>query len=156
MICFFDSSALAKRYLNEAGSQWVRAHTYPSSGHIAIIGHITRVEIVAAIARRQRDPAAKLTIGERDRLIGLFERHLANGHYTVVKTKPAIIDVAAVLPRQYKLRGYDAVQLATALVANTSVIARGFQPLALVSADKELLAAALAIGLNTVDVRQYR
>lgn len=52
--------------------------------------------------------------------------------------------------------GYDAVQLATALVANTSVIARGFQPLALVSADKELLAAALAIGLNTVDVRQYR
>ncbi len=112
--------------------------------------------MVTAIARRQRDPAAKFTIVERDRRIGLFERHLANVHYTVVKTKSAIIDAAVVLPRQSKLRGYDAVQLATAMVANASAIARGYQPLALVSADTELLAAAIAIGLHTVDVRQYR
>jgi uncharacterized protein len=54
-----------------------------------------------------------------------------------------------VLTQQYGLRGYDAVQLAAALVANDDLVANGNTPLMFVSADSDLLLAAHAEGLAT-------
>jgi hypothetical protein len=37
-ILYFDSSALAKRYMPETGTNWVRKHTTSSAGNDVIIG----------------------------------------------------------------------------------------------------------------------
>ena len=43
---YFDSSALIKRYVSEAGSAWVCGLFDPGLGHEAFIAEITPVEIV--------------------------------------------------------------------------------------------------------------
>ena len=60
-----------------------------------------------------------------------------------------MIDWAVNLALHHKLRGYDAVQLATALVANEALTAADLAPLLFVTADAALVAAAGAEGLAT-------
>jgi uncharacterized protein len=50
-----DSSGLAKRYVDEAGSNWVRAIVEPASDNIVSIADITRTEVTSALARRARE-----------------------------------------------------------------------------------------------------
>ena len=150
MILYLDTSALAKRYLAEIGSGWVRTITDPASGNTIAVADITRVEIGAAIARRQRDPRSQMSIAERDAIIHLFDRHVA-GEYLMVATAPQVIDTAYRLTQQNQLRGYDAVQLASALLLNTELVAAGAPPLILLSSDRELLVAATSEGLATDD-----
>ena len=52
--CYFDSSALVKRYVNETGSTWVCGLFDPGLRHEVFIAAITSVEIIAAITRRAR------------------------------------------------------------------------------------------------------
>jgi hypothetical protein len=59
------------------------------------------------------------------------------------------------LAETHGLRGYDAMQLATALEVNTLRIVSGLPPLTLVSADVELNAAAIAEGLTVEDPNAY-
>jgi uncharacterized protein len=51
------------------------------------------------------------------------------------------------LTQNHKLRGYDAVQLATSLVANGVLITAGLSHLTFVAADDDLVVAARAEGL---------
>ncbi len=150
MIYFIDTSALAKRYLVEQGSGWIRAITDPSSGNRIAVGNITRVEIGAAIARRQRDPRYRMTVADRDALISLFDYHVRN-EYLVVDMLPTIVDDAYQLTRIYQLRGYDAIQLAAARALNKQLIAAGLPSLVLLTGDGELLTAACADGLAVDD-----
>ena len=53
-VYFFDSSALAKRHVEELGSTWVRSLTRVKAGHTLYIARITSVELTSAITRRQR------------------------------------------------------------------------------------------------------
>jgi len=62
-----DSSGLIKRYVDEVGSDWVRAIVDPSSANIISIADITRVEVTSALARRAREGV--ITLIERDELI---------------------------------------------------------------------------------------
>lgn len=150
MIFLLDTSALAKRYVAEPGSAWVRTLTDPASGNSIAIGNITRVEIGAALARRQRNPRNRMSIADRDALVRLFDRHVAQ-EYLTVDTVPAVIDLANHLTQQHQLQGYDAVQLASALTLNTQLLTAGLPALTLVSSDRELLQAANAAGLTTDD-----
>lgn len=52
--CFFDGSGLAKRYIAENGTAWVKEITDPSAGNRVYVARVTLVEIVSAIARRTR------------------------------------------------------------------------------------------------------
>jgi predicted nucleic acid-binding protein len=51
---YLDSSALAKRYLVETGSAWIRSITAPAAGKVLIISRITLVEVSSALSRRYR------------------------------------------------------------------------------------------------------
>lgn len=62
-----------------------------------------------------------------------------------------IIQRAVDVIRRHTLRGYDAVQLACGLTLNDMLIAAAENPLIFVSADKSLLTAAQAEGLQTDD-----
>ena len=54
---------------------------------------------------------------------------------------------ALLLTQLHRLRGYDAVHLASALAANAVLIAVGSPPLILVAADRDLRDAAMREGL---------
>ena len=57
-VYFFDSSALVKRYAQETGSAWVEVLTRTRRRVIVLyLARITAVEVVAAVARRQRGGA---------------------------------------------------------------------------------------------------
>jgi uncharacterized protein len=50
-ILYFDTSAVAKRYMPETGTNWVRKQTASNTGNDVVIAQITPVELYAAIAR---------------------------------------------------------------------------------------------------------
>lgn len=116
---YLDSSAIAKRYLAEIGSAWIRALTDPTSGHSITLAEITRVEVAAALAARHRAPGG-ITRQEHDHAINLLSQHWILEYTLAPATRP-ILNMAVDLTQRHRLRGYDAVQLATALVTNASL-----------------------------------
>lgn len=146
---FVDSSALVKRYVTEVGTLWVQALADPVVGNTIVSAAITRVEVAAALASRHRAPTG-LTLAERNGAVALLERHCST-EYVLIPIDTLVLDRALVLTQRHRLRGYDAVQLATALSVNDSYLATGLPRLAFLSADRDLLNAALAEGLAVDD-----
>jgi predicted nucleic acid-binding protein len=144
---YLDASAVVKRYSPETGTAWVKALTEPATGHTIILGEITRAEVAAAVAAKHRAPGG-ITIEERDDAVALFLSHCITD-YDLIAVNRSIIERAVDLTLKHKLRGYDAVQLATALVANEALSAADLAPLIFVAADADLVAAAGAEGLPT-------
>jgi predicted nucleic acid-binding protein len=149
---FFDTSALVKRHVTEIGSGWVRARTAAKSGHTLYIAGITAVEMTSAITRRQR--GGSLSAAQGGAIYGHFRRHLAQ-RYVVLEITPALVAAAVLLARSHGLRAYDAVQLAAALDIERSHRQAGLPPITLVSADRELNAAARAEGLVIDDPNNH-
>jgi hypothetical protein len=142
---YLDSSALVKRYLTETGSFWIAALTDSAVGNTIVVAEITRVEVAAALAARQR-ASAGIILAERDRLVTLFLQH-CDTEYMLVPLNNQIYDQAVRLTQQHRLRGYDAVQLAVTRDINTLAIAAGLSALTFTAADDDLLVAARAAGL---------
>jgi predicted nucleic acid-binding protein len=145
---FFDTSGLVKRHVNEVGSRWVRSLTQAKAGHTLYIARITAVEMVAAITRRQR--GGSLSAPQAGAILGHFRRHLAN-RYFILEVTPPLLSAAMNLSRTHGLRAYDAVQLAAALELDRGHQTAGFGPVPLISADRDLNAAAAAEGLAVDD-----
>lgn len=150
---FLDASAIAKRYSVEAGSAWVASLIAPASGHGFLLAEITLAEVAAAFAAKHRAPRG-ITQKERDDALGLFLGH-CRAEYELVAVNRHVIDRAVLLTQSLKLRGYDAVQLAAALIANETLGAAGLSPLIFVSADDDLVIAARAEGLATDNPNLY-
>lgn len=146
---YLDSSALVKRYLPEVGTAWVRTLTDPAAGNTISSAEITRVEVAAAFAARHRSPSS-ITRRERDGAVRLLSRH-CTAEYGLVAASPGILDRAVDLTQRHRLRGYDAVQLATALAVEASLRAAGLPSLTFVVADADLVAAARVEGLAADD-----
>ena len=144
-VFFADTSALCKRYIIEAGSQWVRAQLDPTTGSVAVIVHITAVELISAISRRER--AGSLSQADATLLRSSFRTDFAS-KYQVVEVDNPLVNHAMRLAETHGLRGYDAIQLAACLYANQSLVARGQPGLTLLSADEELNVGAKAEGIN--------
>ena len=141
---FIDSSALVKRYLTEAGSDWIIALLDPSAGHTIIVATITQVESAAALAARHRSDA--ITHTERDALVDLLALHFDTEYQQIAIEEP-ILSRAVALTQTHRLRGYDAVQLAAALVVHTQYVAAGLPRLTLISADDAMNTSARVEGL---------
>ncbi|MDQ2998301.1 MAG: type II toxin-antitoxin system VapC family toxin [Chloroflexota bacterium] len=85
---FIDSSALVKRYLTEAGSDWLTALLNPSAGHTIIVTTITQVESAAALATRHRSGA--ITKIERDALVDLLALHFDTEYQQIAIEAPIL------------------------------------------------------------------
>jgi len=142
---YFDSSGIAKRYATEIGSGWVRS-IVAEAENTTIIAEIGTVEVAAAFAKMQR--RGRITIEKRDKYLKLFLKD-ADKQYEVVPLNSKIIRAAINLTQEHKLRGYDAVHLATALAVNAELFQRQLPPLTFVAAGEDLLKAAEAEGLPT-------
>lgn len=153
---FLDTSALAKRYVNELGSAWVRTQCRAQMGNSIIISQATLVEAVAAFCRKAREPniSQRISEADRDQSIRLFRQHVRR-QYSVVRVTTSIYNQAGDLCRLHRLRAYDALQLASALAARNKLTSLGTQPPTFVSADAELLTIAAAEGLSIENPNAY-
>lgn len=68
-----DTSAIARRYLAEIGTGWVRQLVDPQAGHAIVVCDLTPVEFVSILARHQREN--KLTAADVMRIEGLYQGH---------------------------------------------------------------------------------
>lgn len=151
-ILFFDSSALVKRYVAEIGSQWIAGLVTPTARNAVHIAVVSGAEVVAAFVRRQR--GGSLTPDQTSQAIAEFADDWA-GLYELVKADRELVNRAMRLAQRYALRGYDAVQLASAMEVNA--LAQQFQAsFLLVSADEELNTAASAEGLRAENPNSHR
>jgi uncharacterized protein len=147
-VYFGDSSAIVKRYVNEIGTAWMTSITSPVAGNDIYLVQVTGVEVVSAIARQLR--GGNLSVTDATNAIAQFRYEFYNVH-KIVEIKPALISHAMTLAETYALRGYDAIQLASALEVNAEHLAQGGSAITLVSADGALNIAAMAEGLTVED-----
>lgn len=149
---YADSSVLVKRYVNETGSAWVRALCEPSAGHVIALAHIGLVEIAAALASKTRQGDLPASIC--DGLLRDLQRD-SRDQYWLIDVDQDIVVRAMALTRQHRLRGYDAVHLAGALFLRDALLGQNLSTPIVLTADRDLLAAAQAEGLLTDDPNEH-
>ena len=147
-VYFVETSALAKRYIAETGSVWLRALLDPSTGCSIYVVRVTAVEIIAAITRRERGETLTPTDAATARQA--FRSDLTTT-YQVIEVTPALADRAMLVAEKHGLRGYDAIQLAAGLEVHVRYLATGLPAITFVSSDIELNTAAMAEGLPSAD-----
>ena len=133
MKAFFDSSAFAKRYVEEAGSQLVE-DVCMNATEISL-SVICFPEIISALNRLVREKR----LSRRDYLI-VKERLLAEVHdVTIVNLVPEVVATSTRLLESSPLRAMDALHVACALAWNAELF---------VSSDGQQIAAAKKAGLK--------
>jgi hypothetical protein len=148
---FFDTSALMARFLRRGpGYAWVNAICAPELGAALALAEITKVELTSALYQMSRGGTLKAK--RRDASLDLFWNQIDSGEYAITRITPAIIESATDLCKRHPLKGYDAIQLACALVfrEDLNTIAPTPAGLVFLSEDTKLLKAAAAEGF-TVD-----
>ncbi len=143
MSVFLDSSALVKRYADEAGADEVRAVEN------TVVSAIARVEIPAAIWRKHR--LGELSATDAATLVEQFEWEWHGGEnadaaFAVVALTNSVLEEAALACARHGLRAYDAVQLASALLARTADVDLA----TFLCYDHRLAAAAAQEGFGTM------
>lgn len=153
---FFDSSSLVKKYISETGTNWVRNIFNDAPAHEIYVSRITEVEATAAIARRKK--SGSLSAG--DAALALQQLRID----FLIRFR--ILDVAAIVATQacaiaeaHALRGYDAVQLASAIHIYNRLLSLGANPsqvsFTFISSDNELNSAAQIEGLIVENPNNY-
>ena len=107
---------------------------------------------MAAFARRFR--MGDITPETYSLVAAAFERHFHH-RYTRLSLSLPVVYTAMDLTRKHQLRGYDSVQLATALVLRAFLQRQGITDLIFVSADQDLCQAAFAEELMTENPNDY-
>lgn len=150
-VYFVDTSALAKRYVNEIGTRWVRGWVRREAGNSIIIAELAMVEMFSVIARRELQQDISLSSATRRRQAFLYH---SLHDYEVIQINNKIFIQSRDLVTKYVhfgLRSLDAIQLACALTARNVI----GQPIDFVSADAKLLQAAIAEGFAIDDPNLY-
>ncbi|HOU13111.1 MAG TPA: type II toxin-antitoxin system VapC family toxin [Anaerolineae bacterium] len=140
---YFDTSALGKHYITEAGSRWVQL-LVRNKKTIVLTSSLTRIEGICTFARRRRE--GMLSEDDLMQVCTIFNYDLAH-HYVLAEADLEILSLAQQLALRYPLRAYDTVPLATAEFSNRQLVQAGKSPLTFVCADDRLLAIAKVEGL---------
>jgi predicted nucleic acid-binding protein len=146
---YFDTSAVVKLYVAEAGSGWIESIVNQRAGndfvHAIAFVKLGIVETAAALTRRQR--MGDITLAERDQLYASFMQDVGRRYLTMAVSDDLLL-LAAELTQQYLLRGYDAVHVAGAISLNQQLAVAHLLAPTFVSADKILCDVARAQGLT--------
>lgn len=143
-----DSSAVVKRYVQQTGPLWISGLFVTSPASEVYPVAITQVEVVGALTRCVR--SGTISAVDAASSCQAFLADFSTDYETVAVTE-ALLSEAVRLAQMYKLRGYDAVQLAAANEVNRLSLAARAGPLLFVAADTELNAAARSEGLTVDD-----
>lgn len=136
MIAYFDTSALVKLLIDEAGSEIAEQAWFAADVRVCCSIGIT--EAAAAIARAWRSRRID------EAMTRVLLDDLAEQWRSVARVRPddELTAHAAELAVLFGLRGYDAVHLAAAIAVNGMFVA----------ADRDLLDAAGRSALDIVDL----
>ena len=138
MIVYIDASALVKRYVAEHGSSEVIELT--AEADIVATSVISRAEVAAALAR-----GARLGALDHDGARRAQRRFLREWpNLARVPVTELLVSRAETLAWDHGLRGYDAVQLASALTWQESI----GEDVMLATFDRQLWEAAPRAGLQ--------
>ncbi|MBN1886849.1 MAG: type II toxin-antitoxin system VapC family toxin [Thermoflexales bacterium] len=149
---YADSSALVKRHVHEAGTDWFRTVCIPAAGNVIITTRISMVEVYSALNRRQRE--ANISLLDYAELVSDFDA-ICTGEYQLVELTPLVIKRAKSLLERHSLRASDAVHLASALLVQDTLRSAGLPSLTFLAADDQLLAAARTEGLATDNPNEH-
>ena len=138
MIAYFDASALVKRHVEERGSRETLEFT--ARAEIVATSLISRAEVAAALAKAVR--ARLLDDDEARKAQRAFAAQWPD--IARIPLTEALVARAETLAWDYALRGYDAVQLASAVMFQESV----GTTIRLATFDKQLWDAARRAGLE--------
>jgi hypothetical protein len=139
-VLFIDSSALVKWYRKELGSQWVSELL--DHAEKLLISRLTVVEVESALVRRAR--SATVSSENVQLMINNFESDIQKS-FDLIELDEVVMEYALVMVRKHGLRGADAVQLASGVLAQHEIPNAKF---IFLSSDSELNTAAIAEGLQ--------
>lgn len=133
MRLFFDSSAFAKRFIEESGSDEVESLCVDAS--VISVSSICFPEIISALNRRLREKVIKrkdyLTI--KNRMIEEFEE------LEIINVIPEVVSKSITLLEKNNLRTLDAIHIASAIL---------WLPDLFITSDKRQSVAAKKAGLK--------
>jgi predicted nucleic acid-binding protein len=135
---YLDTSAMLKRYLNEAGADETRMFIERADEIATTV--ITRVETASAFARLVFSHS--ITDAEGEKAWQEFTEDWAI--VTRLQIVPQTLEKAVKVARLYHLRGYDAVHLGCALVWQDELN----HPVTLITFDRNLWSAAKKAGME--------
>jgi predicted nucleic acid-binding protein len=142
---YLDTSALAKLYIREPGTDFLlRLAAEPPGGQLVIL-ELAQVELHSAVRLRSR--LGHLASEEADDLLERFDGHAAD-LFIVQPVNAALMQLACELLARHPLRAYGSLQLAGCLATWNTL---GTHPPTFVCSDAALLAAAGAEGLPVAD-----
>jgi hypothetical protein len=135
---YLDTSALAKWYVPEQGSEAVA--TFLAEVGDVLISRLAVAEMRCLLARRRR--AGMLSTAMEATIYGRFTEQIAQGHLQVEPLADArLVDALDLIRRlpDVPLRTPDAIHLASALAAAVSILA---------TADLVMRSAAIELGIE--------
>ena len=138
MNLYLDTSALIKRYINEPGTEDVRA--WVRTAEAMSLSMMTRAETGAGLTRLQR----RGIITQEEYKGALEQFRLDWEWYQRIPINEELVARADFLACQHGLRGYDAVHLAAALIWQEALML----PVTLATYDQELADAGKKSGLK--------
>lgn len=137
MKVFLDTSAFAKRYIAEQGSDKVLALCRQADS--VVVSVICLPELISTLSRLVREK--KLAVAKYRTLKSDAMADLAD--VDICQITPAVLAIAVSLLESHPLRAMDALHVACAVAADSDVFA---------TADHRQLSAARKAGLKIVDV----
>jgi hypothetical protein len=138
VIVYLDASAVVKRYVVEQGSRETIALTARSE--LVATSIVSRAEVAAAFAKASRTGIVTREIARTAQRT--FAREWPD--YVRVPVTDALVERADGVAWELALRGYDAIQLASALTWQESV----GEPIVVATFDRQLWDAARRAGLQ--------
>jgi hypothetical protein len=133
MKVFFDTSAFAKRFIDEPGTETVLE--YCESAEMIYLSQLCIPEFISAANRLLRDKVINAV--DYSAIKNSFLKDIAD--ITIFSISTEIIKNSVNLLEKNQLRTLDAIQLATAVKANVDMF---------VSSDKRQFIAAKKFGIN--------
>jgi len=140
MICYSDTSALMKLFVQEQQSDVVSDAVRLAAQ--VVVSQITWVEMCAALALKQRTRQ----IDAPQAIQALKELRQEWGRYNRLAVDDAIITSAGELAQTFGLRAYDSLQLASA----QRIFSQAGAAMTFCCFDKQLNSAASALGISVL------
>ena len=141
---FFDSNVVVKYYISEPGSSWVR-QIVDETENSCLIADISLVEVTSAISQmRQYKSFGRSFVHET---ISRFQNDVRRGLFLNRSRTVETLKRAVAIAEQHAIKGCDAIQIASAAVAEEIT---GLE-IVFVTGDKQALRAAQLEMLETDD-----
>jgi predicted nucleic acid-binding protein len=135
---YLDTSALVKLYVRESGS--ADLYSQMQASQLSATSWLTYVEFVAALTRSMR--MKTLSRSSAGRKLAQFQHGWSD--LMQVEVTLVVITRAANIAWDHGLRGYDSLQLASALIWQETLA----EPVTLAAYDLELWDVAAKVGLH--------